>query len=241
MASPTGVVPTDEDFMSEEDRRTMAIGSVEKICSAEAKKHFFLTPQDLRFTPCESQSFGFGCGPPTKWYRYEDCRTVAIRKHGIEQLRKKWASRKKRQVKQQEKVQKAKKVDEELASKPPAVDSKEIQKLRKSLLKMAKKKLHFEMSGAPGKWRVEVPMVQQSTYATLIGKPNDPELRSLVKGGAFYSESVNASELFDSEDLSKVFSREGVGQRICDQVVVKYKPSASEMSISGYAEIESCW
>lgn len=245
MSSPKCVVPSDEDYMSSEDLRVHSIGVVERIGSIEAIKHFFLTPKDLLSTPYKSAYFGFGCGPPTKWYRYQDVRNVAIEKHGLETLRKKWNARKKRQVNQEKKMAKAKQAEEELAkTKPstPVVDSKEIQKLRKSLLKMAKKKLHFEMSGAPGKWRVEVPMVQQSTFATLIGKPNDPELHSLVKGGVYYSEDVIAADLFGSEtDLSKFFSREGVGQRIGDHVVMKYKPSTSEMSISGYAEIERGW
>ena len=110
---------------------------------------------------------------------------------------------------------------------------KEIEKLCKSLLKMAKKKLRFELSGAPQKWHVEVPMIQQNTYASLIGKPNDPKLCSLVKRGAYYSESVNAEELFGSDDLTKYFSCEGVGQHIGDHVVIKYKPL-----ISQYADID---
>ena len=86
--------------------------SMEKISSAEAKKHFFLTPTDLRSIPYESESFGFGCGPPTKWYNYQDVRVVAIAKHGnLENLHKMWNDHKKCELKQKDKVNTAKQAE----------------------------------------------------------------------------------------------------------------------------------
>jgi hypothetical protein len=69
-------------------------------------------------------------------------------------------------------------------------------------------------------------MMQKSTHATLIGKANDPELHSLVKKGAYCSESVSASEFFANNDLVKNFSREGLGQRIGDHLIAKYTVQA---------------
>ena len=49
----------------------------------------------------------------------------------------------------------------------------------------------------------------------------------------------NASKFFavkDDDLLTKHFSREGCAQQIGDTVVVRYKPSAMELSVSCYAE-----
>ena len=52
-------------------------------------------------------------------------------------------------------------------------DSKEIKKLRSSLLRMAKKSMGFERSGAPSNWRFEVPGTSGATFAALMGRPGD--------------------------------------------------------------------
>jgi hypothetical protein len=65
--------------------------------SAEAKKEFFLTADDLRDLPAESLSFGFGTGRPMKLYSEEDLEAAAVAKHGREGLAKKGGMRKKRE------------------------------------------------------------------------------------------------------------------------------------------------
>ena len=77
-----------------------------------------------------------------------------------------------------------------------------------------------------------------------MGQPNDVELTTFVKNGAYYTiQSYDCMKLFGlNEDdvdsqLTKSFKREGVSQKIGESVTVRYKPSTMEMSVSGYAEI----
>ena len=119
-------------------------------------------------------------------------------------------------------------------------DSKEIKKLRSSLLRMAKKSMGFERSGAPSNWRFEVQGTSGATFAALMGRPGDVGLDTFVKNGAYYAERCGPMRLFglkEESQLEKKFKREMVGQRIGDQVVVRYKESTMELSVSGYAEI----
>ena len=119
-------------------------------------------------------------------------------------------------------------------------DSKEIKKLRSSLLRMAKKSMGFERSGAPSNWRFEVPGTSGATFAALMGRPGDVGLDTFVKNGAYYAERCGPMRLFglkEESQLEKQFKCEMVGQRIGDQVVVRYKESTMELSVSGYAEI----
>jgi hypothetical protein len=117
-------------------------------------------------------------------------------------------------------------------------DTKEISKLRGILLKMAKKGMGFERSGAPKSWRFEVPGASGATFASLMDQPKDVELATFVKNGAYYTvKDHNASKFFGVKDddlLTKHFSREGCAQQIGDTVVVRYKPSAMELSVSCY-------
>ena len=77
-------------------------------------------------------------------------------------------------------------------------------------------------------------------------QPNDTELTTFVKNGAYYTiEYYNAKNFFGVKDkdnaLTKNFKREGVSQQIGEYVVVRYKPCAMELSVSGYAEISGAF
>ena len=73
----------------------------------------------------------------------------------------------------------------------------------------------------------------------LVGRPTDVNLASFVKAGAYYSEDVEAMQLFacTEADMEKRFKREGVGMVIYERVCVKYKPSDNTLSLSGCGEI----
>ena len=122
-------------------------------------------------------------------------------------------------------------------------DTQEIKKLRAGLLRMAKNKMGFEMSGAPSRWRIEVPGTSKETFAALMGRPTDVNLDSFVKTGAYHTvERYEVTTLFGTKNesqLTKDFKREGVTQKIGSSVTVRYKPSAMELSVSGYAEMHS--
>ena len=125
--------------------------------------------------------------------------------------------------------------------KASAGDTQEVKRLREGLLKMAKQNMGFEMSGAPKNWKIEVPGISKATFAALVGRHTDVDLDSFVKKGAYYTEQYEAFMLFRASQtrLTKYFDRECVTQKIGSSVTVRYKPSAMELSVSGYAEMHS--
>eukprot|EP00976_Prorocentrum_cordatum_P016608 334139-Prorocentrum_minimum.AAC.3 len=192
-------------------------------CStSEAKSKYFLTADDLIRLDCASVGGGVGCGRPSNYYKLSVLHAAAIRKHGEATFAKKTESRFKRQENKRKREEVAADAKENL---PPAGplgpvdDPGEILKLRKSLLRMSKKQLGFVKWGnTPDKWRVEVPMVSKATFAALVGRPTDTNLTSFVKGGAYYSEDVEATELFacNQDAMEKRFAREAVSEKYGD-------------------------
>jgi len=96
----------------------------------------------------------------------------------------------------------------------------------------------------PKRWRFEVPGTSKQTFASLLGQPNDSELSTFVKNGAYYTvQGFDTNELFGlnlsdyESQLTKAFKRQGASQMIGECVTVRYKPSTMELSVSGYAEI----
>ena len=83
--------------------------------TAEAKKEFFLTTDDLRDLPKQSIYCGFGTGPPMKVYDENDLEEAALSKHGRAGLAKKRAAREKRES------NKRKREEEAAAAVDPAV------------------------------------------------------------------------------------------------------------------------
>mmetsp|Transcript_12121 Transcript_12121/g.19988 ORF Transcript_12121/g.19988 Transcript_12121/m.19988 type:complete len:282 (+) Transcript_12121:78-923(+) len=235
------------------------------VATKEAKKDYFLTTDDLRYLDCTHIGYmGFGCGPPMKCYKHEDLVEKSISKHGRAGVVKKLEARRKREMNKrlrEEKAEQARKkmktisnntADDETADvagggdnpvKKAVGDTQEIKKLRAGLLRMAKKKMGFEMSGAPSRWRIEVPGTSKETFAALMGRPTDVNLDSFVKTGAYHTvERYEVKTLFGTKNesqLTKDFKREGVTQKIGSSATVRYKPSAMELSVSGYAEMHS--
>lgn len=230
------------------------------VSTKDAKKEYFLTTDDLRYLNCRHVGYlGFGTGPPMKCYQHEDLVAASISKHGRAGVAKKLEARQKREMNKrlrEEKAEQARKkmktvtntADEAAASSSGDVpvktgDTQEIKKLRAGLLRMAKKKMGFEMSGAPSRWRIEVPGTSKATFAALMGRSADIELASFVKTGAYHTvDRYEVETLFGTKNesqLTKDFKREGVTQKIGSSVTVRYKPSTMELSVSGYAEMHS--
>ena len=236
------------------------------VSTSDAKKTYFLTPNDLAMLPCQRFGGGIGLGPPMKCYRHNDLIEASLSKLGRDGVVKKLQARHKREMNKRRKEEQAEEArkkmktltntaannnDTAVATAKPSSsagsssgDSKEIMKLRSSLLKIAKKKLGFEQSGAPKRWRFEVPGTSKQTFASLMGQPNDSELSTFVKNGAYYTvQGCDTNELFGlngnnyESQLTKAFKRQGVSQMIGECVTVRYKPSTMELSVSGYAEI----
>ena len=240
----------------------------DRVSTKEAKKDFFLTPDDLARLSCGTFGGGIGCGAPSKVYRLNDVVSASLSKFGRAEIEKKLASRQMREEKKRMKEHEAELARKRLktnttvneaasafayasstvasaTSKAPAGDKKEIAKLRGSLLRMAKKNMGFERSGAPKSWCVEVPGTTAATFAALMDRPEDVDLATFVKNGAYYTiQGHDATRLFgvkDDEKLTKYFSREMCAQQIGDTVVVRYKPSSMDLSVSGYAEWPASW
>ncbi|CAB9509309.1 expressed unknown protein [Seminavis robusta] len=189
--------------------------------ASEAKKEYFLTTKDLAHVPYKSESFGFGTGRPTRWYKFDDLEAVALAKHGAAGLAKKRAARKKRQFNQQQKELAAQKAKEDLTKKVASSSSssandenapnnnnateaagvvvcsaKDLQKLQKDIQKAFKPMITYDHMRRKNKQnyceaKVEVPRVPTEQYAALIGRPADTKLTSVVKKGAWYREVVS--------------------------------------------------
>lgn len=234
------------------------------MSSKEAKQEYFLTTQDLWNVRYQSIGGGIGCGAPMKIYKHDDLIEVALATHGRSGLEQKLQARYKRQAKKEQREREA---DAKLAAQEqkaaaaaaastssaaatatssttnaaPPEESKDLKKLRASLLKFAKKKMGFERSGSPKSWRVEIPNTSAATFAALMGRPQDDQLETFCKKGAYYTMEYYSTHSFfgvcPDTDITKYFGREGVSQRIADTITVRYKPSANELSISGWAEM----
>ena len=226
------------------------------VSTKEAKKEYFLTTADLATLSYESYGGGIGCGPPTKCYVHKDLVKTSVRKHGRAGVVKKLEARNKREEKKRKKEEEAEQARKRLKTitntsadgaaaatattkTASASDTQEVKNLRKGLLKMVKRNMGFQISGAPKNWRIEVPGTSKATFAALMFRPTDVDLDSFVKKGAYYTEQYEASKLFGTGEaqLTKNFNREGVKQEIGSTVTVRYKPSTMELSVSGHAEI----
>jgi hypothetical protein len=107
--------------------------------------------------------------------------------------------------------------------------------VRKSILAQAKKLLgKTENGGDP--IRVEVPAMTSEVYACLIGRPNDPQLHSLAKNGAYYSLCLNAVDLFGLADRSRL--RFGSKFEVDENCTLKFKPSTGSISFHSYSTLD---
>ena len=75
------------------------------------------------------------------------------------------------------------------------------------------------------------------TFAALMDQPKDVELATFVKNGAFHTiHGHSASHFFAVNVNEDYFLVQNVWQLIGEDIVVQYKPSTMERSVSGYAE-----
>lgn len=82
--------------------------------------------------------------------------------------------------------------------------------------------------------------VSQPHFAALIGRAADPELRSLVKRGAWYAFDTTFDDFF-GEDADGIYGRGGrygcngqVGVDREQNIVIKYSPSTKTLSATAY-------
>mgnify|MGYP003384967552 CR=1 FL=1 len=121
---------------------------------------------------------------------------------------------------------------------------KSIESIRKSILSQAKKQMGARENGGC-KLRVELPGMSKQIFAYLIGRPQDPELRTLVKTGAFYSHDISAEALFAKNGRAGgpligtlTHTRYNTPFVMDGDCTLKYKPSSMMISFHAYDEVD---
>ena len=237
-------------------------GGTALISTDAAKRDFFLTTNDLAQLQdkgkCVQFGGGIGCGAPTKKYYQRDLEKAAERAHGKEGYKRKREQREKRLANQ-----KRKRDDENARANAALAEQNlnvpagagasnanaahagpDVKALRAGLLKQVKKGMGFRDSGAPAPIKVELPGISTASFAALIGRPQDPTLKTLARGhGGVYKHDVRGNAalcaLFGCVEtkLGKHFAGEGVSQRLCDSVVLKYKHKDETLVVHAGGEI----
>jgi hypothetical protein len=234
--------------------------SQERFLTLEgAKKNFFLDSATLGLIPAEktmSTPTMFGAGRGRTFYQASAVRALAILKYGEEGFAKKVASKAKRESNKRAREDIAQQAAEELlapakkvgtgaasAPVPVAVDPQvnvQVQNLRKALLKQCRSTLASDRRTKVGNWRIEVPNVTPSVFAGLIFRPQDPELRTLVKNGAYYKVDMKANEFFavsPGTEITGVGGKYGSNDQCkvdseC-HLAIRYQPKSTTLSVSG--------
>eukprot|EP01094_Clydonella_sp_ATCC50884_P002320 TRINITY_DN11773_c0_g1_i1.p1 TRINITY_DN11773_c0_g1~~TRINITY_DN11773_c0_g1_i1.p1 ORF type:complete len:246 (-),score=80.66 TRINITY_DN11773_c0_g1_i1:405-1142(-) len=222
--------------------------------TAQAKKRFFLGTDDLLELHAAKGRGGFGCRPRT-YYRENDLKAAAILKHTEEGYKKKKAAREKREAKKRAREEEAEEAskrlkvsddgatnaaEENVAPVDPAV-LKACVANRKLLLRQARKTIgSLKFVGHCKKWRIEVPNYTPELFAAMVLRPSDPELKTIVKRGAFHSIDVPAAEFFglsSGQEINGTGGRYGSGSqvRMDDVVTARFKPSDGSLSVGGEA------
>jgi len=86
-----------------------------------------------------------------------------------------------------------------------AVNRKELAAMKKEVVRALKPFLtwnYLHQKNSPnGAWvTARIERVEQTMYCGLIGKPHDPQLRTLVKKGAWYQAKMSVNEFFEGEE-----------------------------------------
>lgn len=122
--------------------------------------------------------------------------------------------------------------------------AKELAALRKDIVKAFKPLItwdYMRTKRSPNGCNVtaHISRVPPADYATLIGRPTDTELKTVVKRGAWYSTDVPFSTVMDSNDgIIGKGGRYGCNSELgldpsCS-LTVKFKPSDNTLSVTGY-------
>uniref|UniRef100_A0A0G4I942 Uncharacterized protein n=1 Tax=Chromera velia CCMP2878 TaxID=1169474 RepID=A0A0G4I942_9ALVE len=244
------------------------------LAAEDAKKQYFLAPSDLVQIPSFShQTWGSG---RYKLFNRSDVHAFALQKHGPEGLRKKREAREKREAKKREREESAEEAARALARGQPVgrpaedaedegnqrassagarqVSKKQLDSLRKEARKALKALCTWDFlnsknvpHGAIG--TVRLPRIEQFEFCALIGKKDDPELRSVVKNGAWHTVRMPLEDFFGDvlgEDgkIHGSGGKYGCNRQIAcgvnfnevDELTVKYCAANKTMSISTWIQ-----
>lgn len=226
-----------------------------ELSAAEAKREFFLTPADLKALP--SRPLGaWGCGN-TRLYNTDVLVAAAVAKYGADGLRKKKLAREVREDKKRKRVEDAADAEESLregalAPAPGAAvaDAAAVRGLvaeARRALKASCTWDYLRSKSAPhgASTSVRVERVDQAEYAAVIGREADPELRSVVKRGAWFAVAVPFETVFGETPIRGAGGKYGcnaelaIGGEEDDSVTVKYCPATRTMVVGAYVGIDT--
>jgi hypothetical protein len=85
---------------------------------------------------------------------------------------------------------------------------------------------------------VHLPRIESEEYASLIGKPQDPKLTTMVKEGAWYTDDEVCSDLLGPEPIvgtgtSRKCRNSELGIDPNSLLAIKYKPCRKIVSVTG--------
>ena len=276
-----GVRPCSQDYPRDSPHTFYECGEkmrrVPQLAASEAKDLFFLTPADLKAIPhaliCVGHQGAKKCWAST------DLREFALSKHGGHAaFQKKADTRAKRAATKRQREQDAKAHRQGAASQKPRTSLPvspahspaggaaaatvgpshvELARARAALQAALQGSLTWDYMRSKrsphGCWIVgQVPSIAQHVYATLIGEADDPQLKGLVKQGAWYSATVPFSTVFGA-DARSIHGRGGRYNGNADLVVpnsalccrmmiehedvlqLKYCPGSKRLSIGAEA------
>ena len=215
-----------------------------QISSGDAKKFFFLTPEDLGSISFRRGGWGSG---QLKLYNTQDIRGLAVRKYGQDGLERRIREQASKYAKKKVKEAAAAATAKVLAATPAAEKaaaitpdiSASLKSVQKSIIQQIKQQLGNKENGGP--FRVEVPGITKATFAAMLKRPTDIELASVAKNGAFHTLNTTLETLLSPMIHSASEIRKSkFGTYFCAQseCVVKYKPTALLLSISGYGPLD---
>jgi hypothetical protein len=208
---------------------------------------FFLDAQALANLQCKKVGGGIGCGSARKFYLERECERAAKEKHTSVGLASKREAREKREANKRKRETEAAEADQHRSQQqadPGTVTAPanpwsgaELTRLRKQVASMFSSKMTWDYvrpcESKSGTIRLDG--IQQAAYAALIGRPDDPGLRTLVKKGAWYTSSMSVTEFFAGLRLRGKGGRYGTNEQLgidpLDNLVVKYSPSNETLSI----------
>jgi histone H3/H4 len=215
-----------------------------EISSGDAKKFFFLTPEDLGSIPFRRGGWGSG---QLKLYNTQEIRGMAVRKFGQDGLERRIREQASKYAKKKVKEAAAAATAKILAATPAAERaaaitpdiSASLKSVQKSIIQQIKQQLGNKENGGP--FRVEVPGITKAAFAAILKRPTDIELASVSKNGAFHTLNTTLETLLTPMIRSASEIRKSkFGTYFCAQseCVVKYKQAALLLRISGYGTVD---
>mmetsp|Transcript_15229 Transcript_15229/g.33134 ORF Transcript_15229/g.33134 Transcript_15229/m.33134 type:complete len:251 (+) Transcript_15229:288-1040(+) len=201
------------------------------LSSAEAKKEYFLSADDLSEVPRETLYGGFGTGRAMYIFNEDDLEAAALAKHGEMGLAKKRAARQKREENKRKRAVAAAETEAAMLAANPALEAKK-QRLEIKAAKVRERNLRIV--GKPWELTITAPQRVAGTKAELVignmpptGWPGESSI-DCDKGPAYSYGNIHGFKGKSSEDDTEmVFETKWkvLGKRHTGKLSVQVKPN----------------